>query len=154
MEAQKSLIISLLITVLASTLQAQPLPPAPGGGLFPPPPTEGPEFPECIDPNDCTDPGDMTDGEEEEEENDDPLAGLVEAIASLQDFTEENCNSKKDQAKFQSLLKELKDVVVKLRKIPGLEGEEDLSTMSDQLRSIKADLRDLCVDEEETEEEE
>lgn len=149
MESRKTLVTTLFVSILASALQAQPFPPPPGGSFPPPPPTDGFEMPECTDPMGCTDPGDPgdpTDGEE----SDDPLAGLLDAIESLHDFTQENCNSKKDMVKFQALLKELKDVVVKLRKIPGLEGSDDISSMSDELRSVKSDLKELCVEEEDS----
>jgi len=149
MEARRTLVTAALISILASALQAQPLPPPPGGNL--PPPTDGTEFPECTDPMDCIDPGDNTDGEE----SDDPLAGLLDAIDALHDFTQENCNSKKDMVKFQALLKELKDVVGKLRKIPGLEdNNDDISSLNDELRSVKSDLKELCVDEEDSVDEE
>jgi hypothetical protein len=137
MQPTKAIITTLFVTMLTSVLNAQPLPP----GGFPPPPGGGPT--DCVDPADCTDLEEPVD----EEESDDPMKGLVAAVESLEEFTRENCNSQRDMIKFQALLKELKDVVGKLRKLPGLEGNEDVSAVNEGLRSLKSEMKDLCVEE-------
>jgi hypothetical protein len=152
MKTQKFINAALFITFLAASLQAENY----QGQNFPPPPggTPGSGFPgseggggpvdECDNPDDCTDLEEPTDPVD----SSNPLDGLDSLVASLYDFTGENCNSKKDEIKFQAVVKEVKNVVVKMRKLPGLEEDGDqLSAILEGLKALKTDLKDLCVDE-------
>jgi len=148
MKSQELFFTALLVAGLSCVAQAQG-----GHPPFPPPPsvggaeTEVGEGAGCVDA-DCEEPEDGT-----EAEFLNPLDGLVLTVDALAEFTATNCNSQKDLAKFQGLLKAVKDVVVKMRKLPGMEDNALVSELFDALKALKSDLKQLCIDEEMIEEE-
>jgi hypothetical protein len=100
---------------------------------------------EYIDPEDV---------EELEEESDDPIDSLSSFTESLLYLADDNCASKKDLKKFQIVLKELRDLLNKMMRLPGIEDSGSYKALIAEVKSFKSELRSICTEPKEEEEEE